>query len=151
MLSKKTKYAIKALVHLAKNYGEGPVLISRLSEEEKIPKKFLEAILLDLRKQGILGSKIGVGGGYYLIKKPNEVVLSQVLRSIDGPIALIPCVSMNFYERCDDCPDETVCGIRDVVMQVRDASLKILSETTLGDILKRETLLRTKKKKVVKK
>ena len=151
MLSKKTKYAIKALVSLAKNYGEGPVLISRLSEEEKIPKKFLEAILLDLRKQGILGSKIGVGGGYYLIKKPNEVVLSQVLRSIDGPIALIPCVSMNFYERCDDCPDETICGIRDVVMQVRDASLKILSETTLGDILKRETLLKTKKKKAAKK
>ncbi|MCW3083915.1 MAG: rrf2 family protein putative transcriptional regulator [Bacteroidetes bacterium] len=151
MLSKKTKYAIKALVHLAKNYGKGPILISRLSEEEKIPKKFLEAILLDLRKQGILGSKIGVGGGYYLIKKPGEVVLSQVLRSIDGPIALIPCVSMNFYERCDDCPDETICGIRDVVMQVRDASLKILSETTLGDILKRETLLKAKKKKAVKK
>ncbi len=147
MLSKKTKYAIKALLHLAKNYGEGPILIGHLSEKEKIPKKFLETILLDLRKQGILGSKIGVGGGYYLIKKPNEVFLSQVLRSIDGPIALIPCVSINFYERCDDCKDEAVCGIRDVMKDVREATLKIFSGTTLQDIIKREQRLDALKKK----
>lgn len=138
MISKKTKYAIKALLHLAKCYGKGPVLISTLSQEEKIPKKFLEAILLDLRKQGILGSKMGAGGGYYLIKKPNEVALSQILRSTGGPIALIPCVSLNFYERCDDCIDETICGIRDVMTEVREATLKILSGTTLEDILQRE-------------
>lgn len=151
MISKKTKYAIKALIHLAKNYGDGPILISHLSETEKIPKKFLEAILLDLRKQGILGSKIGVGGGYYLIKKPKDVMLSQVLRSIDGPIALIPCVSLNFYERCDDCVDEKVCGIRNVMMDVRDATLKVLSGTTLEDIINREKRLGAAKKKVIKK
>jgi Rrf2 family protein len=141
VLSKKTKYAIKALIHLAKNYGKGPILIGELSEKQKIPKKFLEAILLDLRKQGILGSKMGAGGGYYLIKKPNEVFLSQVLRTTGGPIALIPCVSLNFYERCDDCIDETSCGIRDVMTEVRDATLKILSTTTLEDILHREDRL----------
>jgi Rrf2 family protein len=138
MLSKKTKYAIKALVHLAKNYGGGPILIGTLSQKEKIPKKFLEAILLDLRKQGILASKMGAGGGYYLLKKPAEVQLSQVLRSTGGPIALIPCVSINFYEKCDDCPDENICGIRDVMTEVREATLKILSGTTLEDILNRE-------------
>ena len=151
MISKKTKYAIKALLYLARNYGKGPILIAHLSEKEKIPKKFLEAILLDLRKQGILGSKIGVGGGYYLIKKPSEVVLSHVLRSIDGPIALIPCVSLNFYERCDDCPDETICGIREVMKEVRDASLKVLSGTTLADVLKRESRLSSRPKKASKK
>lgn len=151
MISKKTKYAIKALLHLAKNYGGGPILIAHLSEKEKIPKKFLEAILLDLRKQGILGSKIGVGGGYYLIKKPGDVVLSQVLRSIDGPIALIPCVSLNFYERCDDCVDETVCGIRDLMIDVREATLKVLSGTTLEDLLNRELRLNLTTKKVAKK
>ena len=151
MISKKTKYAIKALLHLAKNYGNGPILIAHLSEKEKIPKKFLEAILLDLRKQGILGSKIGVGGGYYLIKKPAEVMLSQVLRSIDGPIALIPCVSLNFYERCDDCVDETICGIRDVMTEVREATLKVLTGTTLEDVLNRELKLDASTKKVAKK
>lgn len=141
MISKKTKYAIKALLHLAKHYGKGPILIGELSEKEKIPKKFLEAILLDLRKQGILGSKMGAGGGYYLIKKPNEVMLSQILRSTGGPIALIPCVSLNFYERCDDCIDETLCGIRQVMTEVRDVTLQILSTTSLEDIIHREDKL----------
>jgi len=150
MISKKSKYAIKALLHLARNYGKGPILIAHLSEKEKIPKKFLESILLDLRKQGILGSKIGVGGGYYLIKNPNEIFLTQVLRSLDGPIALIPCVSINFYERCDDCVDETICGIRDVMTEVRDASLKILSGTTLEDVLNRELRLSSTPKKTLK-
>ncbi|MGQ0828825.1 MAG: RrF2 family transcriptional regulator [Bacteroidota bacterium] len=151
MISKKSKYAIKALLHLARNFGKGPVLIAHLSEKENIPKKFLEAILLDLRKQGILGSKIGVGGGYYLIKKPSDVVLTQVLRSLDGPIALIPCVSINFYERCDDCVDEAICGIRDVMTEVRDASLKVLTGTTLEDVLNRELRLNSTTKKMSKK
>ena len=150
MLSKKTKYAIKALLYLAKNHGKGTILIATLSKDEKIPKKFLEAILLDLRKQGILGSKIGVGGGYYLLKDPAEVYLSQVLRSIDGPIALIPCVSLNFYERCDDCVDEAACSIRDVMMDVRDATLKVVSGTTILDMLKREEELKKGEKKVKK-
>ena len=151
MISKKTKYAIKALVHLAKNYGEGPVLIGHLSETEKIPKKFLEAILLDLRKQGILGSKMGAGGGYYLLKKPNEVLLSHVLRSTGGPIALTPCVSLNFYERCEDCANEASCGIRDVMIDVREATLKVLAATTLEDIIQREQRLSSTSKKGAKK
>lgn len=146
MLSKKTKYAIKALLYLAKNHGKGPILIATLSKEEGIPKKFLEAILLDLRKQGILGSKIGVGGGYYLLKSPGEIYLSQVLRSIDGPIALIPCVSLNFYERCEDCKDEVACSIRAVMTDVRDATLKVVSETSILDMLKREEQLKKKSK-----
>ncbi|HYH57255.1 MAG TPA: Rrf2 family transcriptional regulator, partial [Anseongella sp.] len=97
MLSKKTKYAIKALVALAKSEKGVPVLISRLAEEEKIPKKFLELILLELRNAGVLHSKKGAGGGYYMAKDPAEVKLVQILRVTDGPIALLPCVSLNFY------------------------------------------------------
>jgi Rrf2 family protein len=138
MISKKTKYAIKALVALAKRKDKSPMTISEIAKQEKIPKKFLEAILLDLRRQGILKSKIGIGGGYYLLMKPKDIVLTRLLRNIDGPIALLPCVSLNFYERCEDCKDEVTCGIRKTFIEVRDATLKILSETTLEDILKKE-------------
>lgn len=141
MLSKKSKYAIKALVYLAKNFQRGPVLISTLAEEEKIPKKFLEAILLEFRKMGTLGSKKGVGGGYYLIKDPKEVMLSQVVRITDGPIALVPCVSLNFYEPCEECSNEATCGLRSVALDLRDASLAILNNTSLADLLKREVKL----------
>lgn len=138
MLSKKTKYAIKALVALAKSERGVPVLISRLAEEEKIPKKFLELILLELRNAGVLHSKKGAGGGYYMAKDPAEVKLVQILRVTDGPIALLPCVSLNFYERCEECKDEVTCGIRNVFIDVRDAALKILSETSIADIVNRE-------------
>ncbi len=141
MLSKKSKYAIKALVYLAKKYEQGPVLISQIAEEERIPKKFLEAILLDLRKQSILASKKGAGGGYYLIKPPSDVSLSSVLRLTDGPIAITSCVSLNFYERCAECLDEVTCSMRDVAKDVRDASLRILSKTTVEDLLEREKRL----------
>lgn len=147
MLSKRSKYAIKALVALARKYEKGPVLISQIAEEEKIPKKFLEAILLDMKKHGILGSKKGAGGGYYLIKTPSEVHLSNVLRLTDGPIALIPCVSLNFYEKCEECIDERTCGLRDVAADVRDASLRILTKTTVEDLLRRERKLARKVKK----
>lgn len=142
MLSKKSKYAIKALVTLAREYEKGPILISNIAERDKIPQKFLEAILLELKKMGILGSKKGAGGGYYLIKHPKDVMLSNVMRLTDGPIALIPCVSLNFYERCVECVDEATCGLRDVAMDVRDASLNILTNTSLADILAREDRLK---------
>jgi Rrf2 family protein len=141
MLSNKTKYAIKALVALARNYDK-PMIISAIAEQEKIPKKFLEAILLDLKKQGILGSKIGIGGGYYLLRKPKDVFLTQVLRTIGGPIALLPCVSLTFYERCEDCKDEFTCSLRDVALKVRDASLAIFAETNLEDMVEREKKLK---------
>lgn len=138
MLSKKTKYAIKALVALAKSEKGVPVLISRLAEEERIPKKFLELILLELRNAGVLHSKKGAGGGYYMAKDPADVKLVQILRVTDGPIALLPCVSLNFYERCEECKDELTCGIRNVFIDVRDAALQILTETSIADIVARE-------------
>ncbi len=147
MISKRTKYAIKALVALAKNKDKKSMTIMEIAQQENIPKKFLEAILLDMRKQGILSSKIGIGGGYYMLKQPSEIVLTQLMRTIDGPIAMLPCVSLNFYERCEDCTDEVTCGIRDAFAQVRDASLKVMSETTLEDIVKREERLKVSKSK----
>lgn len=155
MLSKKSKYAIKALLALAKNYGDGvPLRISKISETEKIPRKFLEAILLELRNQGFVGSKMGASGGYYLSKHPDEIMLSTIIRITGGPIAMLPCVSLNFYEPCEECINEATCGLRDVVKEVREASIRILSKTSLADVLKREQLLEnksTKPKKKVKK
>jgi len=143
MISNKTKYAIKALVALARK--QKPMTIQEIADLENIPKKFLEAILLELRKQSILGSKIGIGGGYYLLKKPNEIVLSQVLRISGGPIALLPCVSINFYERCEDCKEEAFCSLREVVLEVREATLKVLADTTIEDMVEKEKKLKALK------
>ena len=151
MLSKKSKYAINALVALAKDYGKGPVLISTLSEKEHIPKKFLEAILLGLKNIGILGSKKGAGGGYFLIKPPKDVMLSSVIRQTDGPIAITPCASLNFYQKCDECSDETTCALRNVAIELREASLKILLNTSLEDLLERERQLKSAKGAIAKK
>lgn len=141
MLSKKTRYAIKALVVLGKNFGEAPMQISKIASDEHIPKKFLEQILLDLRNAGLLYSKKGAGGGYGLVKDPSEIFVVQVLRLTGGPVALLPCVSLNFYQRCDECVNEATCGVRDVFLEVRNATLKILSETSIADIISREGLL----------
>lgn len=144
MLSKKTKYAINALVHLAKEYNKGPILISTIAEQEKIPQKFLEAILLDLKKAGILNSKKGKGGGYYLMKKPDQVSLAEVMRLFDGPIALLPCASYRYYERCEECKDEETCGIRDLFFEVRNKTVNQLKAGTLSNIMKREEKLKHK-------
>jgi len=112
MLSKKTKYGIKALVYLAKQEDRVPVQISVISKSENISQKFLESILLTLRKNGVLGSKKGKGGGYYLLKDPKDIQMTTVMRLLEGPIAMVPCVSLNFYEKCDDCPDENVCAVQ---------------------------------------
>ena len=120
------------------------MLISSIAEKEQLPKKFLEAILLELKRHGFLGSKKGAGGGYYLLKKAEEIKLAAIIRIIDGPIALLPCVSLNFYERCDECMDEPFCGIRDVMKDVRDATLKILGETSIADMINREDYLASK-------
>ncbi|HXC05920.1 MAG TPA: Rrf2 family transcriptional regulator [Bacteroidia bacterium] len=147
MLSRKTKYAIKALLALSKQFEQGPVLISELAEKDNLPRKFLETILLEFKNQGILGSKKGAGGGYYLIKPPAEIMLSSIIRVTDGPISLVSCVSLNFYEPCDDCPDEQTCSLRDVAREVRDASLNILTGTSLQDMLDREAGLKKARKK----
>src|ERR1700726_4989559 len=112
MLSKKSKYALKAMLVLAKEYGQGPVLISDMAQREGVPRKFLELILLELKNQGFLQSKKGKGGGYALARPPQQIRVGEVLRAVDGPIALLPCVSRTAYARCDECRDERSCGIR---------------------------------------
>lgn len=135
MLSKKTKYGLKALIYIAKHSGPEPVLISEISDSERIPKKFLEAILLDLKKFGILGSKKGKGGGYYLMKDPREITTATLIRVLDGPLAMLPCVSLNYYERCDDCPDEQTCSLNKFLAQVRDNTLSLLQQRSLYDLI----------------
>ena len=115
--------------------------ISKIASDEHIPKKFLEQILLDLRNAGLLYSKKGAGGGYGLVKDPAEIFVVQVLRLTGGPVALLPCVSLNFYQKCDECSNEATCGVRDVFLEVRNATLKILSETSIADVIRREGLL----------
>ena len=136
MLSKKTQYAFHALTYLAENLEKGPLLISEISQERQISLKFLENILLEMKKAGILGSKKGKGGGYYLIKPPEEVYLARIIRMLDGPIALLPCVSLNYYERCENCQEE-ICGLNRVMSEVRDNTLKVLENKTLKDVLRK--------------
>ena len=142
MLSKKTKYAIKALIVLGKNTNKPPMQISRIAEEENIPKKFLETILGEMRNAGILFSKKGAGGGYALNKDPNEIYLSAILRLTDGPIAMVPCASLNYYHKCEECSNEATCGIRATFIDIRDASLKILSATSVADLIVKESSLK---------
>jgi len=138
MLSKKTKYALHALTYLSKHKEKGAILIQEISQEYGISHKFLENILLELKKAGFLGSKKGKGGGYYLIKEAKDVPLSTVIRMLDGPIALLPCVSLNYYEPCEECHDQATCGLNKVMAQVRDETLKILSMKSLQDIVHEE-------------
>ncbi len=135
MLSRKTKYGLKALSYLAKLEDDKPVQISVISEAENISQKFLESILLGLRKTGFLGSKKGKGGGYYLLRKPEDISIAAVYRVLEGPIAMVPCVSLNFYETCHDCPDEHQCSVHRLMVQVRDNTLSILENTTLRDFI----------------
>ncbi|MDP4265838.1 MAG: Rrf2 family transcriptional regulator [Bacteroidota bacterium] len=135
MLSKKTKYSLQALAKLAREYGKGPILISEIAQSEGIPQRFLEGILLELKKLGILGSRIGKAGGYYLIKKPEEINLSDIIRSIEGPIALLPCVSEKFYQPCENCQKEEECKIRTVFKNIRDTTYEILKKTSLKDLI----------------
>jgi Rrf2 family protein len=133
MLSKKAQYAFQALAHMADKRPGQPTLIAEIAEERRIPIKFLENILLELKKAGILDSKKGKGGGYYFKMSPRDIPLARIIRLIDGPIAMLPCVSLYFYERCKNC-DEKKCGLHDTMILVRDATLKILEQKTVADI-----------------
>lgn len=137
MISKKAKYALKALTFLSENYEKGnkPVLISEIAEKETIPKKFLEAILLELRHNSILHSQKGKGGGYMLRTAPDQVSIAKIIRAIDGPIAPMLCVSLHFYGKCDDCLDEETCKIRPIMEKVRDANLAVYENMTLKDMI----------------
>lgn len=134
MLSKKTKYGLKALIYLAGKNRAIPVLISEISEHENISKKFLESILLELKRFGLVGSKKGKGGGYYLLKPSEEISVASIVRLLDGPIALLPCVSLNYYEKCEDCVSEDICALNRLMIEVRDSTLKILENNTLRDL-----------------
>ena len=141
MLSKKSKYAIIALIHLTKHYGDGPILIGKIAEEENIPKKFLEGILYELKNSGVVNSQRGKSGGYYLIKNPKDVHLAQIMRLFDGPIALIPCVTFQYYEPCPECKDEKTCAIRSVFKDIRDVTVDILKKATLAEMVRVEKRL----------
>lgn len=135
MLSKKCRYAIHALVYLAGVPDEEPVQIHDIAEARHIPRKFLEAILLELKKARLLKSKRGKGGGYRLNRRPEDINLMEVIRLVDGAIALLPCVSLNFYEPCDECTNERKCAIRKTFAGVRDETLRILSGCTLAQLV----------------
>lgn len=135
ILSKKTRYAIVALTRLAREHGKGPMQIREIAEDEKIPQSFLENILLELKKLGILGSKLGKSGGYFLLKNPEDVNLAEIVRHFEGTIALMYCVSEKAYQPCEFCKDEKACTIRKVFKEVRDTSYDILKRTTLRTLI----------------
>ena len=139
MLSKKTKYGLKALTFIARRGEDIPVQVGEISKSELIPQKFLESILLTLRKAGVLGSKKGKHGGYYLRKPASEILMTEVMRVLEGPIAMVPCVSLNFYKKCEDCPDENLCSVHNLMIQVRDNTLSILENKTLNDFVKNQS------------
>lgn len=133
MLTNRAKYAIKALLHLARRRGEGPVGAGAIAEAEHIPLKFLELIMLQLRNHGLIRSKVGKGGGHELVKEPEEITLLMVVRIIDGPVAPLPCLSHTAYHRCEDCDDEKTCGTRKLFKSVHDATIESMSGMTLAD------------------
>jgi Rrf2 family protein len=137
MLSKRAKYGIRALIYLAQLQGEGPIQIRKIAENLDISRKFLEAILLDLRNDGILKSRMGKEGGYFLDRPADTITMARIIRLIDGPLAAVSCVSQTAYAPCDDCPDEKDCAIRWIMKDVRDSTASILDNTTLNQLVQR--------------
>lgn len=135
MLSKKSKYGLKAMLELAaEDAGQRPIQASELADRQRLPKKFLEAILLELTRHGLLQSTLGRRGGYVLTRKPGDITVGEIIRVLEGPLALIPCVSKTAYRRCDECLDEETCGVRLAMREVRDATAHILDNTTLAGL-----------------
>ena len=145
MLSSKAKYGLKAMTHLARYGGQGSLLIADIAAKEHIPKKFLDAILLEMKNRGLLSSKKGKGGGYALARPASQIRVGDVVRVLDGPLAPLPCVSRTAYRPCGDCDDEDSCAVRAVMQDVREAIAQILDNTTLADMSERtpqrETIL----------
>ncbi len=138
MLSKKAKYAINALVFIAKHIEEQPISVSRISSEQNIPLKFLESILTELKNARIVNSTKGKYGGYSLNGTPEEIHMAKIMRLFDGAIAILPCVTYDFYQRCEECTDEATCGIRQVAMEIRNVTVSKLKKATLANIINRE-------------
>lgn len=143
MLSKKAKYALKALEFIAKQNPDLPIHTATIAESQRIPRKFLEAILLEMKNDGILRSKQGKSGGYFLNQFAEEIKLGHVIRLIDGPIALVSCVSYKYYKSCDECIDENTCGLKIIMADVREATNNVLNKVSLADLLQNEKLLVT--------
>jgi len=140
MITKRTKYALKALLLLGeKSDAQNPVLISNLAKEGRIPRKFLELILLDLKNKGVLQSRKGKGGGYFLAKPADKIQLSTILRILEGPLAPLPCLSKTSYRKCDDCHDEGTCAIRLTMKKLYEQQLVYFEETTLQNMLEHES------------
>lgn len=139
MLSQKARYALRALLHIAEQDGGAPIQVEKIAKAQAVPRKFLEAIMTDLTKAGIVVSRRGPGGGYVLAKPANDISFADVLWTIDGPIALVPCASQNFYSKCGDCHDEATCQIRKVMAKVRNETVGILAGTTLAEMAQKET------------
>lgn len=134
MLTKKGKYGLKAMVHLAGCVPGEPVLTTDIATANRIPKKFLDTILGELKNAGFLRSKKGKGGGYVLARPAADIRVGHIVRALDGPLAPLPCASRTAYQRCDDCPDEAQCSVRLIMVEVRDAMSAVLDDTTLADI-----------------
>jgi Rrf2 family protein len=137
VLSRKSKYGLKALLVLTREGSDASLRVSEIAEREGMPKKFLEAILVELKRHGFVTSRKGPGGGYALSRKPGDITFGAVVRVLEGPLALVPCVSQTAYRRCDDCVDEATCGVRIEMQRVRDATAAILDHTTLADMNRR--------------
>lgn len=147
MLSKKARYAFRALFALRAHDASTPMAIADIAESASIPRKFLEQILLDLKHRGIVTSIRGKHGGYILGRPPEKIAFAEVIRAIDGPLALTPCVSATAYRRCDDCESETECAIRKVLLVVRNATANILEGHSLTDALAKPRPSRRKKRR----
>lgn len=145
-LSKRTQYGLRALYALARHYGRGTVLIEQLSRDEAIPKKFLEQILLSLKGAGLVTSKKGKGGGYFLVKPPEQISLGSVVRFMEGPLAPLPCASETQFRKCEECVDIETCGTRIVMREVRDAIAEILDNTTLAAVCRKVDAARQKQR-----
>jgi Rrf2 family protein len=149
MLSKKSKYALKALIHLAGQPSNQPILIADLARAENIPRKFLEFILLSLRKGGVLQSKVGKGGGYYLASPPASITLGTIIRILEGDLAPVQCLSTTNYASCEECDDEGTCGIRLVMTDVNTALNTVLDGLTLSEMITRSETARNTRANVV--
>lgn len=132
------------MVRLAENYNQGLLPAGIIAAEENIPKKFLEQILLELKHARLINSRQGIGGGYYLLKAPAAISMAELYRIFDGPIALVPCVSLNFYEPCDDCPDEATCYLRKQMAEVRERTRMIMMEASLQSFLDNKKAIKRK-------
>jgi Rrf2 family protein len=133
MLAQRTRYALRSLLYLAEQRSDSPVQLARIAETQRIPPKYLELIMLDLKKAGFVRSIRGPKGGYVLAQDPDAISFGSIVRVMEGPIALVPCASVNFYERCGDCHDEASCAIRKAFAMVRDQTAGVLEGISLAE------------------